>query len=62
MTAEYQDLYWHDLKLEFSDAVKRASYLCKTSQKSMLPNRFVRCSFNVTRMTKSKNFECQAAA
>lgn len=62
MTAEYQDLYWHDLKLEFSDAVKRASYLCKTSQKSMLPNRFVRCSFNITRMTKSKKFECEAAA
>ncbi len=54
ITEGYQDLYWHDLKREFPDAVKRASYLCKSSQKSMLPDRFIKCSFNVTRATKPK--------
>lgn len=58
---EYQDLYWHDLKNEFADAVKRASYLCKSSQKSLLPSRFSSCSFNVTREKKTQSKQNLAA-
>lgn len=46
---EFKDMYWHDLKEEFTDAVIRASYLCKSEQKTFLPERFKNSSFNVTR-------------
>lgn len=50
---DFLDLYWHDLKLEFEDALIRASYLCKSEQKDLLPERFTRNnSFNVTRATR----------
>jgi hypothetical protein len=44
--------YWHDLKTEFDDAVIRASYLCKSEQKALLPERFASNSFNVTRAAR----------
>lgn len=49
---EFLDLYWHDLKQEFDDALIRASYLCKSEQKELLPERFKNSSFNVTRAAK----------
>lgn len=49
---EFLDLYWHDLKQEFDDALIRASYLCKSEQKALLPERFKNSSFNVTRAVK----------
>lgn len=53
-SGEYLDRYWHDLKLEFEDAVIRASYLCKTTQKQELPEIFKRGnSFNVTRPSRA---------
>jgi hypothetical protein len=51
---EYLNSYWHDLKLEFEDAVIRASYLCKTTQKVRLPEIFKRGnSFNISRPSRS---------
>lgn len=51
---EYLNRYWHDLKLEFEDAVIRASYLCKTTQKENLPERFKRGnSFNISRQSRA---------
>lgn len=38
--ATYHDIRCHDLKTEFKDAVIRASYLCKSSQKKELPERY----------------------
>jgi len=49
---EFLDLYWHDLKQEFEDALIRASYLCKSEQKALLPERFQNSSFNVTRAAR----------
>lgn len=55
---EFLDLYWHDLKLEFEDALIRASYLCKSEQKDLLPERFKnRSTFNVTRASKRLEIE-----
>lgn len=51
---EFLDLYWHDLKLEFEDALIRASYLCKSEQKALLPERF-KNSFNVTRIRRQRD-------
>lgn len=46
---------WHDLKVEFDDAVCRASYLCKLDQKDNLPIEFNRGnSFGHTRPPRSK--------
>lgn len=50
---EFLDYYWHDLKNEFADAVIRASYLCKSEQKSLLPARFSNNSFSVTRIPRT---------
>lgn len=45
-----RDKKWHDLKIEFDDAVCRASYLCKLDQKDNLPIEFNRGnSFGHTR-------------
>ena len=53
----------HDLKLEFNDAVIRASYLCKTTQKALLPERFKKMNFNVTRIKRnSANDDWQQVA
>lgn len=38
--ATFHDIRCHDLKTEFNDAVIRASYLCKSSQKKSLPERY----------------------
>jgi len=38
--ATFHDIRCHDLKTEFNDAVIRASYLCKSSQKKELPERY----------------------
>ena len=38
--ATFHDIRCHDLKAEFKDAVIRASYLCKSSQKKELPERY----------------------
>lgn len=58
----YLDKYWHDLKLEFPDAVIRASYLCKTTQKAEIPARFKKNSFKVTRARNACNEELQSVA
>lgn len=50
---EFLNYYWHDLKAEFEDAVIRASYLCKSEQKSLLPERFSNSSFSVTRKPRT---------
>ena len=51
--SEYLSLLCHDLKQEFNDAVIRASYLCKTTQKELLPERFKKMNFNVTRVKRN---------
>lgn len=38
--ATFHDIRCHDLKTEFKDAIIRASYLCKSSQKKELPERY----------------------
>ena len=38
--ATFHDIRCHDLKTEFKDAAIRASYLCKSSQKKELPERY----------------------
>ena len=50
---EYKSLFCHNLKTEFLDAVIRASYLCKTTQKELLPDRFKKMNFNVTRIKRN---------
>ena len=50
---KYQSLLSHNLKTEFLDAVIRASYLCKTTQKELLPERFKKMNFNVTRVKRN---------
>lgn len=50
---KYQSLFCHNLKTEFLDAVIRASYLCKTTQKELLPERFKKMNFNVTRVKRN---------
>ncbi|ENX12122.1 hypothetical protein F895_03633 [Acinetobacter sp. CIP 64.2] len=53
---DFRSLYWHDLHTDFEDAVIRASYLCKTEQKKLLPKRFRQGnSFNVTRRRNMGN-------
>lgn len=47
--ATFVDIRCHNLKEEFNDAVIRASYLCKDTQKKHLPERFKKQSFGVTR-------------
>lgn len=49
---KFLSLYWHDLKLEYEDAVIRASYLCKLEQKSLLPERYANNSFGHTRVRR----------
>ena len=50
---EYKSLFCHNLKTEFLDGVIRASYLCKTTQKELLPERFKKMNFNVTRVKRN---------
>lgn len=53
----------HDLKTEFDDAMIRASYLCKSSQKELLPTHIKNMSFNHTRASrKSCNDEFMSLA
>ncbi len=53
---DFRSLYWHNLHTDFEDAVIRASYLCKTEQKRLLPERFRQGnSFNVTRRRNMGN-------
>lgn len=60
---EYKSLFCHNLKTEFLDGVIRASYLCKTTQKELLPERFKKMNFNVTRIKRnsSNDNELQSA-
>lgn len=51
--ATFVDIRCHNLHEEFNDAVVRASYLAKDSQKEYLPERFKNQSFGRTR--KSRN-------
>lgn len=50
---KYQSLFCHNLKTEFLDGVIRASYLCKTTQKELLPDCFKKMNFNVTRVKRN---------
>ena len=52
---KYQSLFCHNLELEFLDGVIRASYLCKTTQKELLPERFNKMNFNVTRIKRNSS-------
>lgn len=53
---DFKSIYCHDLHTDFEDAVIRASYLCKTEQKKLLPKRFRQGnSFNVTRRRNMGN-------
>lgn len=47
--------YGHDLKTEFNDAMIRASYLCKSEQKDLLPDELKRYSFGHTRPSRACN-------
>lgn len=51
---KFKSLYWHDLHSEYEDAIIRASYLTKTEQKELLPEKFFNNSFGHTRAKKSK--------
>ena len=58
--ATFHDIRCHDLKTEFKDAVIRASYLCKSSQKKELPERYKGSNnqtFGGTRKLRATNSE-----
>ena len=58
--ATFHDIRCHDLKTEFNDAVIRASYLCKSSQKKELPERYQGSNnqtFGGTRKPRAANSE-----
>ena len=58
--ATFHDIRCHDLKTEFNDAVIRASYLCKSSQKKELPERYKGSNnqtFGGTRKLRATNSE-----
>lgn len=52
---KFIDKYGHDLKVEFNDAMIRASYLCKSEQKDLLPEHIRRYSFGHTRASRVCN-------
>lgn len=54
---KFKDNYGHDLTVEFNDAMIRASYLCKSEQKDLLPDHIKRYSFGHTRVSRSANDE-----
>lgn len=53
--ADFTELRGHDLKSEFKDAIIRASYLCKSEQKNLLPDELKRYSFGHTRPSRACN-------
>ena len=58
--ATFHDIRCHDLTTEFKDAVIRASYLCKSSQKKELPERYQGSNnqtFGGTRKPRAANSE-----
>lgn len=58
--ATFHDIRCHNLKTEFKDAVIRASYLCKSSQKKELPARYQGSNnqtFGGTRKPRTTNLE-----
>ena len=58
--ATFHDIRCHDLTTEFNDAVIRASYLCKSSQKKELPERYQGSNnqtFGGTRKPRAANLE-----
>jgi len=58
--ATFHDIRCHNLKTEFKDAVIRASYLCKSSQKKELPERYQGSNnqtFGGTRKPRTTNLE-----
>lgn len=58
--ATFHDIRCHNLKTEFKDAVIRASYLCKSSQKKELPERYKGSNnqtFGGTRKLRATNSE-----
>ena len=58
--ATFHDIRCHDLKTEFKDAAIRASYLCKSSQKKELPERYKGSNnqtFGGTRKLRATNSE-----
>ena len=54
---KFMDKYGHNLKVEFNDAMIRASYLCKSEQKDLLPEHIKRYSFGHTRAPRVSNDE-----
>lgn len=59
---DFSELRGHDLKTEFEDAIIRASYLCKSEQKELLPSTIKKNSFNHTRCKKIKESSHSLAA
>lgn len=57
LNGQFKDKFGHNLKTEFNDAVIRASYLCKSEQKNLLPDEIKRYSFGHTRAKRSVNDE-----
>lgn len=55
--ADFSEIRGHDLKTEFDDAMIRASYLCKSEQKDLLPDHIKRYSFGHTRAPRVSNDE-----
>lgn len=53
--ADFTEVRGHDLKTEFNDAMIRASYLCKSEQKALLPDHIKRYSFGHTRPSRACN-------
>lgn len=51
----FKEVRGHDLKTEFNDAVIRASYLCKSEQKELLPHHIKRYSFGHTRAPRARS-------
>lgn len=57
--ADFTELRGHDLKTEFEDALIRASYLCKSEQKLLLPSQLLKYSFGHTRPSRAANDEAE---
>lgn len=53
--ADFTEVRGHDLKTEFNDAMIRASYLCKSEQKDLIPDELKRYSFGHTRPSRACN-------
>ena len=55
--ADFTEVRGHNLKTEFDDAMIRASYLCKSEQKALLPSSIKNYSFGHTRAPRVSNDE-----